>query len=229
MKIDSKKHEILVKTFNQKKVSAWIFDLDGTLINSEWIAEQVLDQFFKEKGLLLSESLKHSITGRRWEDALNLIMQSLGVKLDVPHEVRLLSRLYLKARSPIQWIPGALEWIRSQNIPMAIVSGSTREEIQGVIDEGRLKAFIPQFWGAEDVSRGKPDPEGYLKAIDALEVDPKEVVIFEDSIPGVQSAQKTGATVLGVESSSVDPQDLTVPVVLSDFNEWMAFWNDYHP
>jgi beta-phosphoglucomutase len=83
-------------------------------------------------------------------------------------------------------------------IPMALVSAALRDEIDPVLGAAGLLGLFRVVVSQDDVTRGKPDPQPYLLAAERLELDPRELVVFEDTDVGVASAQAAGAYVVGV-------------------------------
>ena len=81
---------------------------------------------------------------------------------------------------------------------MAICSGAFAEEIEPVVAAAGLAPYVRALVAADHVTHGKPDPEGYLRAAELLEVSPTELVAFEDTEAGVASARTAGAHVVGI-------------------------------
>jgi HAD superfamily hydrolase (TIGR01509 family) len=88
----------------------------------------------------------------------------------------------------------------AERVPVAIVSGAAREEIEPVIGAAGLAASIRTIVGAEDVADGKPDPAGYLRALELLDegLEASEVVVFEDTEAGIASAKAAGIRCIAV-------------------------------
>ncbi|GGB95903.1 HAD family hydrolase [Cellulomonas carbonis] len=190
--------------------AAVLWDMDGTLVDTEpaWIAaETALVQEF----------------GGTWttEDALRLVglplehsaalLAEAGVTLPTGEIVeRLIDGVVASVRSHTVWQPGArrlLEDLRDAGVPCALVTMSYRrfaEEAMRTAPEGVLTVMVT----GDEVSRGKPDPEPYLRAAEVLGVDVTRCVAIEDSRPGIASALASGARTLGVQHLvPVEPRD----------------------
>jgi beta-phosphoglucomutase-like phosphatase (HAD superfamily) len=91
-------------------------------------------------------------------------------------------------------------------MPVGIASGALRSEIEAILRAGGLVDAFATIVGADDVHRGKPDPEPYLTAMQRLRyrapgLQPAECLVFEDSVPGILSARAAGMTVVAVTNS----------------------------
>ncbi len=110
------------------------------------------------------------------------------------------------------FIVGAIDFIKqlSKKYYLGIVSGALKEEIEAWLERGKIKKFFQVLVAAEDVKHGKPDPEGYLKALDAVNRDyvssseivlPQECLVIEDSIWGIEAAHEAGMKCLALATS----------------------------
>jgi beta-phosphoglucomutase-like phosphatase (HAD superfamily) len=89
-------------------------------------------------------------------------------------------------------------------VPVAIVSGAFRAEIEPVVEAAGLDGDVTTIVAADDVEHGKPDPEGYLRALERLGVDAARTVAFEDTEAGIASAKAAGLRCLGVRGTLPD-------------------------
>jgi beta-phosphoglucomutase len=108
---------------------------------------------------------------------------------------------------------------------MAVVSSSSREEIGAVLNATKIKDYFKFYVGFEDTISHKPDPEPYLVAMHLLNCKPQDTLIIEDSPAGIMAAKKSGADVLGIDSSGLLTEDLGVQI-FKDYiglQEWLDF------
>ncbi|HEX9102730.1 MAG TPA: HAD family phosphatase, partial [Polyangia bacterium] len=91
----------------------------------------------------------------------------------------------------------------------AVVSGSSRAEVEAVLRKLEVLGCFPWFLGAEDTARGKPFPDGYLLAAARLEIEPGHCLVLEDSTAGIRAARAAGMKVIGVRAGNfaAQPQD----------------------
>ena len=188
--------------FPAVRIRALIFDFNGTLSQDESILCEIFAELFAEHGKPMSaQEYFDELAGlsdpeivRRWlgDDHPN-VDAVIGERIrryraavadgsSVPHEVRDAVR-YAAAR-----------------VPVAIVSGAAREEIAPVLEAAELADVVETVVPADDVARGKPDPEGYLRALELLDGDlaASEVVVFEDTEAGVAAAKAAGMRCIAV-------------------------------
>lgn len=178
-----------------------LWDMDGTLIDSEhmWIDAEI--EMLARYGLTLSAELREQMIGVGLRDGAQL-MRELGVELSVEEIIREWEEVVLAglAAGKAAWRPGAPELLASLNaagIPCALVTMSTRriaEETVKLLPAGEFQAIL----GCDDVSHEKPHPEPYVKGAELLGVPISECLVLEDSVTGLKSAHAAGAVAVGV-------------------------------
>jgi HAD superfamily hydrolase (TIGR01509 family) len=188
-------------------LAAVLFDLDGTLVNTEpyWIAaEYALVESF---GGTWNDAHAHALVGHALLSSAQYIRDVGGVDLPPPVIVeRLLDDVVRAARCEMPWRPGALELVRElrdHGVPCALVTMSYARLARTVTDQLAAGTFATVVTG-DQLREGKPHPEAYLTAAARLGVDPSCCVAIEDSPTGVTSAQAAGCVVVAVP--------LTVPI-----------------
>jgi HAD superfamily hydrolase (TIGR01509 family) len=183
-----------------------LFDLDGTLIDSEATAAQVVRESFKEWwGIQIDPQDASHITGRTWDSMWSWIEKKYAPP--VPREValkNLVERYRAHLAQDIVEIPGAAQAVRSLqgNFRLGLVSGSHRQEILFALDHLQIRSCFDVIYGAEDYPRSKPAPDGYQKALDTLQVSAESTLIFEDSEAGIQSGRSVGAWVVAIRAAN---------------------------
>jgi mannitol-1-/sugar-/sorbitol-6-phosphatase len=187
-------------------VGAALFDLDGTLVDSEPVHRAAWKAFFDSRGWEVSEETYAShFVGRRGADAFRSVD---GPWRDEDPEdllAEVLTHLAAVTTEP-GTIPGAAALVRQvheDGAPVAVVTSATRAWVDEALDFVGVADEVSVVVSAEDVTAGKPDPEGYLTACDRLGVSPGDVVAFEDSVAGVTAAAAAGIPrVVGVLTTS---------------------------
>jgi beta-phosphoglucomutase family hydrolase len=187
-----------------------IFDWDGVIINSAAHHETSWERLAKECGKTLPEN--HFKRGFGMKNEV-IIPELLGWT-SVPTEVRILSlrkeALYreLVREVGIEALPGVHEWLallKGEGIPCVIASSTHRENITTTLEVLGLQDYFAEIVTAEDVKRGKPDPEVFLTAAKRIEVEPADAVVFEDALVGLAAAQAAGMRVVAV--ATTEPKD----------------------
>jgi beta-phosphoglucomutase len=96
----------------------------------------------------------------------------------------------------------------AEHVPLAICSGAAREEIEPVVEAAGLASCFRAIVSSDDVDAGKPDPEGYTKALGLLRADPADTVVFEDTEAGVDSARAAGIGRVLAMKTTLEPHRL---------------------
>lgn len=184
-------------------VKAVLFDMDGVIVDSEPPQMRVFDMLLRREGVVLRTEEFFEYAGKRTIDNFRVIVPRYGLKRTPEEYVEEKNRLYyeLLEREGIEANPGVrelVEALRSAGVALAVVSGSPRRDIELVLSLTGLREAFPVVVAAEDVVRGKPDPEGFLKAAGILGVRPAEAWVVEDSEAGVKAAKAGGFRVVAV-------------------------------
>ena len=187
--------------FGKKLPAAVLWDMDGTLVDSEeyWLSsEQNLAQEFNgswnaQDGL--------DLIGMSLYDSSKVMKSKMGLELE-PNEIieRLTNDVVAQLNRSIPWRPGAKELLRElkkRGVKTALVTMSMKRMAESVANQIPFKAFDVIVAG-DMVSQGKPHPEPYLLAAQMLGVKPEQCVAFEDSDPGLRSAEAAGTKAIGI-------------------------------
>lgn len=187
--------------FGKKLPAAVLWDMDGTLVDSEhyWLAS--------EKSLAAAHNAEWTeqdgldLIGNSLYDSSEIIKKKLGSKMATEEIVQhLTDSVSARLEVSVPWRPGAQELLRElkrKKIKTALVTMSMHRMAQTVVDKIPFKAF-DVIVGGDDVQRGKPFPDPYLKAAELLGVDPADCVAFEDSSTGLRSAEAAGTKAVGI-------------------------------
>jgi HAD superfamily hydrolase (TIGR01509 family) len=143
-----------------------------------------------------------------------MLNERFGYHLSPPEVVHRKEQLYLDMIDQVRPIASVASHIHTQHgrIPLAVVSGSPRLSIERTLNALHLQNCFQAIVGAEDYTRGKPDPEPFLTAARKLNVAPADCLVFEDANAGIQAAEAAGMTwvrvpvhpLATVQSQSID-------------------------
>ncbi len=194
---------------------AIIFDFNGVIADDEPSHLVMFQKVLQEEGLSLSaeEYYREGYLGMDDRGCFETVLVKAGRDTSPAKIGELIRRkaLYYDdyIRERIIFFPGVLDFIRkaAARMPLAICSGALRSEIQMILEAGRIRDSFSVIVSAEDVKRGKPDPEGFLLALARINqkqrvpILPAETLVIEDSIAGIAAAQRAGMKALAVTNS----------------------------
>lgn len=186
------------------RAQAFLFDLDGVLVDSSAVVERTWRRWAAERHPIDVDKLLHIAHGRRARDTLRIMAPSLAND----EEVAWLDATELVDVEGLRVIPGARELVTT--LPRnrwAIVTSCGRDLAR--LRLGSVGLPAPDIMVvAEDAKRGKPAPDGYLLGAERLGVAPADCIVFEDAPAGVAAGKAAGATVIALRTN-YDPEDLT--------------------
>lgn len=187
-----------------QRTRAVVFDFNGTVSDDEALLEQIFRRMLAEMGCELTESEYYGdLAGLSDQAIIEGALERAGLRASPEQVTRLVVRkleLYKAAvagHSPITAAAARFVEATAARVPIAIASGAPREEVMTVLDGAGLLGLFGVIVCLEDVERGKPDPQAYETALSRLNdgyangapIAPGEVLVFEDSDPGVRAAK----------------------------------------
>jgi HAD superfamily hydrolase (TIGR01509 family) len=194
-------------------LAAVLFDLDGTLIDSERDNIESVAMAMRKLGKTLSQVERDFIIGHSWRDIYDMLVRNHKIVMPMNDLINIAvdEKQSLIEAHGFNVLPGAVELVKrlfDRGIPLAIASGSSHREVHEAIEGIGLKPYFRVLLGAEDYPAGKPDPAPYKAAMKGLGVGAAGCVVIEDALPGVRSGKSAGAAVVGVEAGNFAKYDL---------------------
>jgi HAD superfamily hydrolase (TIGR01509 family) len=179
-----------------------LFDMDGTLVDSEKVWSVGLAELAVFHGGTLSEAARLAMVGTNMTDSMRILHADLGrPELDEAASVEWLERRVIALFAEgLLWRPGAAELlaaVRDAGIPAALVTATSRHLVEVALETIGAHFFAAVVAG-DDLPETKPHPAPYLRAAELIGADPIRCVAIEDSPNGIRSALAAGCTVLGV-------------------------------
>lgn len=175
-----------------------IFDCDGVLVDSELIALQVLSEMMAEFYTPMSvDACRDAFMGRHNDDILRGIEVRIGRSL--PDEgPRMRERMLARLRRALRPVPGIANALAKLDGPRCVASSSDPARIRLTLELTGLAGFFgDHIFSGTQVSRGKPAPDIFLHAAQAMGTAPADCIVIEDSVPGVQAGVAAGMPVIG--------------------------------
>jgi len=200
--------------------AAVLFDLDGTLVDSERENVESVVLAVRKLGAEMTAAEKAFVVGHSWNEIHAMVTEShrLAVPMDALIASAVDEKRALMRVSGYRALGGAVETVRrlARRSKLAVVSGASRAEVGDAVDGIGLRAEFAVLLGAEDYTRGKPEPEPYALAMRMLDAPPARSIAIEDASPGIASAHAAGARVVAVRAGNFSGYDLSAADVVID-------------
>lgn len=182
-------------------IDAVIFDLDGTLVDTEALWDETRRGLAAAEGIAWPEASTQAMMGMNTGEWSRHLAEVVGLPYPAEEAARrTIEAMAERYRHGITVLPGAVEAVRlaAARYPVAIASSSPRILIETVVEVLGLRELLQVTVSTEEVPRGKPEPDGFLRAADLLGADPKRCVAVEDAPNGIRSALAAGMAVIAV-------------------------------
>ncbi len=194
-------------------IRAVVFDLDGLMFNTEEIYNETGTELLRRRGIFEAEPVIEQMMGLRAEDAFRVMIEMCGFsetidEIQQESDQIFQSILHEKLR-PMPGLFEILDLIEQQELPKAVATSSGRKYLKEVLDRYQLLPRFRHTLTSEDVSRGKPHPEIYLKMARLLAISPEEMLVLEDSGNGTKAAVAAGAHIVSIPHQFSRNQDFT--------------------
>jgi HAD superfamily hydrolase (TIGR01509 family) len=187
------------------QIRALIFDMDGLLVDTETLAYGAMDAFLAKLAVERRQDIHDQMLGRRVPEAMAIIKEGYGL----PHPVEDLIADYTILRrhalvGNVRPMPGAIDAVRfghDAGLKVGLASSGLRDQVTLSLNEAGLRGMFEVEVTGDDVTRGKPAPDLFLKAAEGLGVDPADCVVFEDAPAGIAAAVNAGMRAVAVPNS----------------------------
>lgn len=200
---------------------AFLFDMDGVIIDSNPFHKIALKQFCKKYGQELNEEqLKEKIYGRTNTDWITNVFGKLEheqLRAYADEKEALFRELYKNDIMPVEGLKRFLQLMEEQQVPRAIATSAPRANVDFTLEKTGLGGYFATILDESFVDKGKPDPEIYLKTARALNFDPKNCIVIEDSLSGVKAGKAAGCKVIGITTTHTASELSETDFVIDDF------------
>jgi HAD superfamily hydrolase (TIGR01509 family) len=210
-------------------ISAVVFDMDGVLVDTEHLWDEVREELTTEWGGRYTPEAQEAMMGMSSLEWSRYLHETVGLR-EAPERINqeVVRRMLARYDVELPVIPGAIEAVRrldGAGYRLAVASSSNRELIDAVLRRLELAALFEVTVSSEEVERGKPAPDVYLEAARRLEVEPAECVAIEDSASGIRAARAAGMRVIAYPNRHYPPPAevlASADVVLDSLGELTA-------
>jgi HAD superfamily hydrolase (TIGR01509 family) len=189
-------------------IEAVVFDLDGLLLDSEQVWDEVREVFTRERGGRWHEQAQADMMGMSSTEWSRYMHDELGLP-EPPEKLNRLvvERMEERYRERLPLIEGAVEAVRriGERWPLGLASSSNRPLIDLALEQMDVADLFKVTVSSEEVGRGKPAPDVYLEAAQRLDIRPENVVAIEDSANGIRAAKAAAMGVIAIPNPHFPP------------------------
>jgi HAD superfamily hydrolase (TIGR01509 family) len=206
-------------------IDAVVLDMDGLLLDTEQLWDEVRENLARERGGNWSERAQSDMMGMSSPEWSRYMHDVVGLE-EPPDEIadEVVRRMADRYREHLPLLPGAKEAVErlAARWPLGLASSSNRPLIDLALEVGELAPLFSATVSSEEVERGKPAPDVYLETMRRLGVEPARAAAVEDSRSGIRSAHAAGMRVIAIPNAHYPPDPETLGLadsVLSSLEE----------
>nr|WP_296961582.1 HAD family phosphatase [uncultured Mediterraneibacter sp.] len=214
-------------------INGVIFDVDGVLLNSMPIWENLGELYLQELGIEAEKNLGKKLFTLSMEEAAEYLISQYNLDKSVEEVVsgfvRAVKEFY-EERVPLK--EGVREYLnefRARKIPMVIATSGDRRNIEAALKRLKIYSYFQGIYTCSEIGSGKDQPDIYFAAALQMDTDPEQTWVFEDTLHALRTAKAAGFRTVAVYDKSSD-RDLAeiwnaAEIYLPDLNDFDSFWN----
>ena len=190
-----------------------LFDLDGTLANTEVLKAQGISLALRHFGGMVNPGIYKQVMGQSWETVTNKFFQRANIKIPLAEFDPIFRENYSTLIDTLEKDAGVenlLRLLKSQNYKLGLVSSAAPWMIDKILSRLEFTQVFDAIVSGDDVKNHKPDPEAFLLSLQKLQADPATTIVFEDSEPGFKAAHAAGLKVYGIRHEFNDDHDFSL-------------------
>lgn len=198
-----------------------IFDMDGVIVHSNPAHKEAIQIFCKKHNQDVSQSfLENKLYGRTNKEWIPELFGEINpdkLKKLADEKEQLFRDMFIPEDNIVEGIHEFLKTLQANGIPMAVATSAPGENADYILSRLSIETYFETVLNSSHVSKGKPDPEVYIKASKALCRKPENCIVFEDSVSGVEAGRNAGTRVVGVTTTHTKEELAPCSLVINDF------------
>jgi HAD superfamily hydrolase (TIGR01509 family) len=193
-------------------IRAVVFDLDGVLADSEPTWDEIDAQLLGEYGAKYRGEYHREVLGVSYRASVEFFKKTFDIKAPTEELMRrrgaIATEFFANRIGLFPHVKEVLEELRQMNLKLAVATSSVSASARPFLDRHLLTAFFEVIITGDEIERGKPHPDIYLRAAEKLGVEPHECLVIEDSLSGVAAGKAAGMHVAAIpDRRFVDPRE----------------------
>lgn len=184
-------------------IKAVIFDMDGLMIDSERVTFEGYQHVLAKENLTMSEEKYKTLLGKPVKAVHDLFKEDYGPQYDVDQIIKDV-HAYIAKRFETEGVPlkpglvELLKYLKENNYKTIIATSSHRNRVDLIVKQAQIDQYFDDSICGDEVTKGKPNPEVFLKACQKLQVAPQDALVLEDSESGINAAYNADIKVIGI-------------------------------
>jgi len=187
------------------KIKGFLFDMDGVVVDNHSFHFKAWMQFAqKYKFELNAQIYRETFNGKTNADLFKMIFGDISLKQIETYSIEKEStyqKLYQEKMTPLKGLIDFLEFLHFHQYKVALGTSAPTANVDFTLDGLFLRKYFHKIVDGTQVTKGKPDPEVYLRCAALLDLSPEQCVVFEDSLAGLESGKRAGCEIVGVATS----------------------------
>ncbi len=210
-----------------KDIEAVIFDLDGTLIDSMWVWKSIDMEYLGKRNIEVPKELNKELEGMSFEEVAAFFKERFEIEDSVEEIVAEWNKMaWDKYENEVKLKPGVrdfLKYLKNKNIKTGIATSNSRGLAKLVLKANNIDNYIDKIVTSTEVSKGKPEPDVYLRAAKELEQNPCKCLVFEDVLNGMIAGKRANMKVCAVydeaSHASYEEKSKVADYIIDDMTE----------
>lgn len=205
-------------------MKAVILDMDGVIIDSEPLHQEIEKELLEELGGKMTRKDQQGFVGTTDHYMWSTVKERFNLTPTVDEMIASKKKRFMDQIDTITLIDGfkqVLDIFANEGYLIALASSNNRKAVDQIIKQFDLADYLEFAMSGEDVKEGKPHPEIFLKTAEAMKVDPAECLVIEDAKNGVEAAKAAGMKCIGFNHPHSGKQDLSkADLIIDDYKEF---------